>query len=664
MQRVLNSRTFVACLLAMATGLVVYFRLPFPAENVFLRVMSVRAPLVYQGTLYSYNLFLFTTPYIAYSMLLSLVYISGPQFRRRLRPMKLPVYPEPEKRHELCLVVGEVHNPKKRLPSLDPYWLTIPERGLFTGVAILGAIGSGKTSCCMYPFADQILAYQAHDPEKRIGGLVLEVKGDFCHKVREILERHNRAEDYIEINLNSEYRYNPLHNNLDAYALAYNIASLLNNLFGRGKEPFWQQAYTNLVKFIILLHKVAYDYVTLFDVYECAISPVVLERKINEAERRLGELDSVLVSEETYPDHARILAPFDFRRDTDVRKFRTRSSPGLLAVLRDTSIPHEILNETLRNGLSSEKRQQLDAVERWFYNDWQRIEPKLRTSIVEGIAVFLSLFDDNPAVKRTFCPPPECYDPIANADFKFGRPLPSFSWLVENGKVCALNFPVVMNAGLARALGVMMKLDFQRAVLSRIPEIEAHPDRYFRQVLFMCDEYQYFATVGESEPTGDEKFLSLSRQPKCIPIVATQSISSLKSSLPGETWRTLLQAFRSKIFLALSDDFSAKTAAELCGREERFRVTYNLSESGHDAGVSILSARTVSHRANLGASKGYSLHNDFRFDPRIFMELQNAQSVAMAYDGLNPLSPRFCYLKPYYNDPNESYFVQLAKGKL
>jgi len=41
-----------------------------------------------------------------------------------------------------------------------------------------------------------------------------------------------------------------------------------------------------------------------------------------------------------------------------------------------------------------------------------------------------------------------------------------------------------MNAGLARALGVMMKLDFQRAVLNRIPEIEAHPDQYLRQVPF------------------------------------------------------------------------------------------------------------------------------------------------------------------------------------
>jgi len=158
-------------------------------------------------------------------------------------------------------VIGEAsgrHNPRKPVPAKAPYWLTIPERGLFTGIAILGAIGSGKTSCCMLPFAEQILAYKAADREKRVGGLILEVKGDFCSKVKDILARHQRAEDYIEISLDSEYCYNPLHNDLDAYALAYNIASLLNNLFGRGKEPFWQQAYTNLVKFIILLHKVAY----------------------------------------------------------------------------------------------------------------------------------------------------------------------------------------------------------------------------------------------------------------------------------------------------------------------------------------------------------------------------------------------------------------------
>jgi hypothetical protein len=315
--------------------------------------------------------------------------------------------------------------------------------------------------------------------------------------VQEILARNLRASDYVEISLESEYRYNPLHNDLDAYALAYNIASLLNNLFGRGKEPFWQQAYTNLAKFIILLHKVAFDYVTLFDVYECAINPDLLESKIKEAERRLIEADSALLWEEEYLKYPRDLDPFHFLLDKESNRYRASLTSGLVAVLKDKAIQWEAENASRKNPVPAQKKAQLEAVKRWFFQDWKRIEPKLRTSIVEGISVFLSLFDDNPDVKRTFCPPAECYDPQANADFKFGRPLPSLSWLVENGRVCALNFPIAMNAGLAKALGVMLKLDFERAVLNRVPVMEKHPESYFRQVLFLCDEYQHFATVGE-----------------------------------------------------------------------------------------------------------------------------------------------------------------------
>ena len=288
----------------------------------------------------------------------------------------------------------------------------------------------------------------------------------------------------------------------------------------------------------------------------------------------------------------------------------------------------------------------------------------MRTSIVEGISVFLSLFDDNPKVKRLFCPPKECYDPEANADFGYGRPLPSFSWLIESGKVCALNFPISMNPGLAKAIGVMMKLDFERAVLNRIPQMETDPERYFRQVLFLCDEYQHFASVGENEPTGDEKFFSLSRQAKCISIVATQSISSLKSTLPGETWRTLLQTFRTKIFLALSDDFSAKIASELCGREDQLKVAYNVAETGHDTRISFVTGKAISNKANITTSKSYIQQSDYRFDMKTFTELRNAQSITVAYDGINPMPPTFCYLKPYYNDPNKSYFRQLADGEL
>ncbi len=200
--------------------------------------------------------------------------------------------------------------------------------------------------------------------------------------------------------------------------------------------------------------------------------------------------------------------------------------------------------------------------------------------------------------------------------------------------------------------------------MNRVPLIEAHPEQYFRQAFFICDEYQHFATVGENEPTGDEKFFSLSRQPKCIPIIATQSISSLKSSLPGETWRTLLQTFRTKIFLALSDDFSAKIASELCGKEDQLKVGCNLSKAGHDTNISFLTGKAQSNKANLTTSKTYYQQRDYRFDMKTFTELRNAQSVTIAYDGLNPMTPMFCYLKPYFNDPNKSYFRQAADGEL
>jgi hypothetical protein len=39
-QRILSSKNFVACLLAAATGMALYFKLPFPAENVFLQLMG------------------------------------------------------------------------------------------------------------------------------------------------------------------------------------------------------------------------------------------------------------------------------------------------------------------------------------------------------------------------------------------------------------------------------------------------------------------------------------------------------------------------------------------------------------------------------------------------------------------------------------------------
>ena len=190
------------------------------------------------------------------------------------------------------------------------------------------------------------------------------------------------------------------------------------------------------------------------------------------------------VTPQVYGERTADLVGLSFVHDEKEDRFLAPAKPALRDTLRARGVPFEARTVHDPARANPEKLAQLEAVQRWFKDDWKRIEPKLRTSIVEGVSVFLSLFDDNSKVKRVFCPNKECYDPQKNANNQFGKPLPSFSWLIEHGAVCALNFPIAMNAGLAKALGVMLKLDFERAVLNRVPEIESHPERRLRQVLF------------------------------------------------------------------------------------------------------------------------------------------------------------------------------------
>ena len=101
-----------------------------------------------------------------------------------------------------------------------------------------------------------------------------------------------REGDYLELSMSGGMTWNPLSAWwLDSYSLAYTVASLLNQLFGKGKEPFWQQAYTNLVRWIIELYRVLPGrWVTLQDVYHCAIDKDLFARKIQQAQTFAADL--------------------------------------------------------------------------------------------------------------------------------------------------------------------------------------------------------------------------------------------------------------------------------------------------------------------------------------------------------------------------------------
>jgi hypothetical protein len=655
-RELVEHRLLISLGLSAACGLMLQSLCPVHESNSLLRLIALERPAIYQGLAWSYALFLYSTPFLVSSILFSLAYVHfyAPDIERAAG--HLPGYPDLRSRRNLFLVVGEAHQQIKPEPSSNPRWLAIPERGLYTGIAVIGAIGSGKTQALILPAMRQLFAYRANDPERKLSGIVLEVKGDLCRQLRKILKSCGREDDYIEVSLDGNVRYNPLNNDLDPYAQAFNIASIITAIWGRGKEPFWQQSYTDLVRYVILLHRVRDGYVTLLDVFRTVISSNALERMLIEVGRTFTDIRYVGIDEAVYRKHEASLQAFGFQRSNGPDGYIARWSEELEVVLtRETGATTTLY---IRQSGDAAARDRFQSVQYWYWEHWKFFRSEVKTSIIQGIAVFLSLFETDPDVRRVFCPPKEVYEGRECDDDPHGRVLPPFDELIESGKIVGLNFPVALNPALAKVIGTMMKIDYQRAVQLRIPKMDAEPDRHFRPTVFICDEYQNYATVGGDNPTGDERFLSISRQPKCIPIVATQSVSSLKEALPNEGVKTLLQAFRTKVFLSTSDPDTARFASEICGKTDRTRISYTVSESSSNANVGWLSGRTSSNKGSVSASKQYQKHKEPLFEERVFFELKNAQAIVATFDGVSPQPATYCYLKPDFLPIEMTWFEQ------
>ena len=402
-----------------------FVRRPFPAlETVpLLDLLEYHNPNFYSAVVVWYYLSPLVAVMLGGSIVLSVWKVWIEARKRDLLPFgALPAWPLSPEQPGPEIVIGEVHHPVEAREIFNPEWLTIPERGLYTGIAIFGAVGSGKTSACMHPFAKQLLGWQADDPERRPAALMLEVKGDFCHDIRSILDNAGRGDDYLEIGMGGVWKWNPLSAWwLDSYSLAYTVASLLNQLFGKGKEPFWQQAYTNLVRWIIELHRVLPEqWVTLQQVYQCAIDPDLFAAKIKQAEAWSAELNSgeVFIPVETWTKRGVEVGEWLWTAASGGTEMQAEWSPELEQKLKKLTIQPRIVWEP---GAGDDVRERVAAVKRWFDNDWQKLDNKIKSSIVEGVSVFLSMFD-MPDVAAVFCPPPRKCPTIPGASAR--RPGP------------------------------------------------------------------------------------------------------------------------------------------------------------------------------------------------------------------------------------------------
>ena len=468
-------RHMVLFVLAAAASAGRYFSSPFPAgsENPVVALMALNAPVLLSVMHGWYAAMPGVVVFIGGTLTLGVWRVwfePGP--RKKRGKGGLPPWPIAASDEKPAIVVGKTHHPVEAREISNPDWLVIPERGLYTGVAIFGAVGSGKTSACMHPFARQLLGWQATNPEKRAAALILEVKGDFCYDIREIMKKAGREDDYMELSMDGEYQWNPLAAHwLDSYSMAYTVSSLLNQLFGKGKDPFWQQAYTNLVKWIIELHRIFPDrWVTLQDVYKCAINPGLFKQKIGEAVFVVAVQThgAIVISANDWARRKDDLIDFGAWSELPGGEYKGMWTGAAEHWLQTEGIKYHIITP---DGHTDTKRlkARLDSVVTWYTHDWMKLDPKLRTSCVEGISSFLSLFD-MADVADIFCPKAPARprggedEDDGNGDSRppvgkgrMRRHLPPLDELIESGKVLALNMPAGSNPALARAIGVFLK---------------------------------------------------------------------------------------------------------------------------------------------------------------------------------------------------------------
>ena len=158
----------------------------------------------------------------------------------------------------------------------------IPESGLYQNFLITGTIGSGKTSSAMYPFSRQLLEFNSNNKDKKIGMLILDVKGNYYKQISQYVKKYNLEQDLIVLELGSNVYYNPLHKpNLKAQVLANRLKTILLLFSENNSESYWldkaEEVLTECIKLCRLYNN---GYVTFTELHKLVTIPDYYKEKI------------------------------------------------------------------------------------------------------------------------------------------------------------------------------------------------------------------------------------------------------------------------------------------------------------------------------------------------------------------------------------------------
>ena len=450
----------------------------------------------------------------------------------------------------------------------------LPKSGLFQNFLITGTIGSGKTSSAMYPFTKQLIKYNYLNPNKKIGMLILDVKGNYYSQVKKYVQNYNLQDDLIVIELNTNITYNPLHKpNLKPIVLANRLKTILELFSENNSESYWLDKAEQILAEAIKLCRLYNDgYVTFAEIHNLVTKPDYYKEKI----QNLRELF--------------------------------------------------ILNKFDREQIY-ELNMALNFFEREFENLDSRTLGILKSEITRITNTFISDYN----VVKTFSPKMEELTFLGFED------------VIKNGKIVILNMNIAEYKNLSKIIAAYLKLDFQTEIMRSLSNQKE------RITAFICDEYAEYVTKTDSD------FFALSREAKCINIVSTQSYSSLKNTLKDETSvKVICQNLINKIWFRTDDIFTIEEAQKQLGKEDKEKVSKNISESAKQTKYNYLTKSLVNKDSSISESVNIYTQNDYVYDTNFFtQELETFNALCFLSNGNKILKPTKIGMYPYFLEEKE-----------
>ena len=257
----------------------------------------------------------------------------------------------------------------------------------------------------------------------------------------------------------------------------------------------------------------------------------------------------------------------------------------------------------------------------FFETEFYKLDSRVLSIIKSEITRITNLFINDLDILNTFCSKNK--EDLNFTDFKE---------VINNNKIVVLNMNIAKHKNLSKIIAAYLKLDFQDEVLQSIENNNIHT------TAFICDEYHEYAT------SSDSNFFALSREAKCINIIATQSYTSILNTLKNEYStkviiqnsikddsfvKVIVQNLINKIWFRTDDMFTIEEAQKQLGREDKVKISQNISENSNDINYSLLIDSLKSDNHSFTESISTYIQTDYIYDTNYFTKnLKTFEAIA------------------------------------